>query len=157
MTQRSNSITKTKSHYRIGMPFNYRYFQAVGAFDPITLIERLAHRLQNFSTWLAGAVVTRATCEVPGNSLLVPTTTGSKKSGIDKVSDTYVLICGRISAVLWLHRSTSVRRSLRIFSLSSGQSLAWPTWTNKSRNRATCVLISIISCNGRGTSEDSLN
>lgn len=66
-------------------------------------------------------------------------------SGNEKVPATYVLICGRMSAVLWLHRSTRVRRSFRIFSRSSGQSLAWPTCTNKSRNRATWVLISIIN------------
>lgn len=49
--------------------------------------------------------------------------------------------------MVWLHRSTSVRRSFRIFSRSSGQSFAWPTCTNKSRKSATWVLISIISCN----------
>lgn len=63
--------------------------------------------------------------------------------------DTYVLICGRMSEVDWLHRSTSVRRSFRIFSRSSGQSLAWPTCTSKSLKSATWVLISIISC-GKG-------
>lgn len=45
-----------------------------------------------------------------------------------------------------LNASTQVRRSLRIFSRSSGQSLAWPTCISISRKSATWLLISTMSC-----------
>lgn len=56
-------------------------------------------------------------------------------------------ICGSNSWLVCLQASTQVRRNLRIFSRSSGQSRAVPMWISRSRNSATWLLISVISCN----------
>lgn len=54
---------------------------------------------------------------------------------------------GSSSWLVCRQASTTVRRSLRIFSRSSGQSRACPTWISRSLNRATWLLISTINCN----------
>lgn len=58
----------------------------------------------------------------------------------------YLLTCGMRIWAVCLNASTQVRRSLRIFSRSSGQSLAWPTCISMSRKSATWLLISTMSC-----------
>lgn len=61
-------------------------------------------------------------------------------------NNTYVLTCGTISWVVCLQASTQDRRNFLTFSRSSGQSRDCPMWISKSRNSATWLLISTISC-----------
>lgn len=59
---------------------------------------------------------------------------------------THVLLCGMMICDVCLQASTQDLRNFRTFSRNSGQSLAWPMWMSRSRNKATWLLISTMSC-----------
>ena len=59
----------------------------------------------------------------------------------------YVFICGINWLLVCLQASTHCLRTRRIFSRSSGASLAVPTWIRRSRKVAIWTLISQMTCN----------
>lgn len=71
----------------------------------------------------------------------------TNKSSIHRQNYTHVCFtCGKINWQVCLHASTHDLRSFRTFSRSSGESLDEPMCISKSRNSATWLFISTISC-----------
>ncbi len=73
-----------------------------------------------------------------------------RKAGLGEGQVTHFLMEGRRRLEACLQVSTHCRRTFRIRSLSSGPSLLVPTQMSRSRNSATCELISTTNCrNGK--------